>query len=758
MMKASFRLIFAALVATAALVACTKEITPNFENDKVNSEGSRVIAVSFAPQTKTYLDKDGFQPKFNDEDSILISNGEALDTCAVDVNGDKATISTDLTGPLTAVYPYKAAKMNESNLNQIDTVLVSTEQSGKFADANICMAKMTSENDESLSFENKTALFKIIPGAGESTQYVEVSAKNFDIANDGSAGSTRTIHVATTTADSVYVSILVPEGLKVGDLTFSDGTNVKTIKDERTSTAIAVGTLYTVTNENWESPEADIPDGALKGVFSVSADKQVYFSQGNLRYVVSGQKWEFYENQYSFCNTTTYDGHHADTVSLFTWGYNATSSTDPDGQTYVEGHTTDGESFDSTEDWGTQIGDGSTWRTLTNAEWAYLLNTRTDAKNKVGYATVSGVHGIILLPDTFTDPKKNNGIDEFFPASVGEVWESNVYTAGDNWNAMELAGAVFLPAAGFRDGSTVDYVGEDDHYWSSSSSMKDYSEKARSLRFTEGRISFGTSTSRARGSSVRLVTNVSAAPTPTPTEPEYVEITMTVGGQEKTYKWAKCNLGAETETGYGDYYFWGTTVEAYTDVDYAKTTGAFTFKSDNPYGDIYKNNWTSASGFAWLNTPFTNGEYSVKNNKKVFTKYVPEDKKSIYGYNDFYDNKTVLELEDDVANKVLGGTWRMPTKEEFDALCNLTKEWKTNYNNSGVDGYLFTDKNNHSIFLPAAGYGTNLYDAGDDGYYWSSSLLTDNPSVAYCLGFNVGNADAANFYRYYGLPVRALSE
>ena len=51
-MKKTLHILFAALAATAALAGCTKEITsPSFEKDKVNSEGSRVIAVSFASQT-----------------------------------------------------------------------------------------------------------------------------------------------------------------------------------------------------------------------------------------------------------------------------------------------------------------------------------------------------------------------------------------------------------------------------------------------------------------------------------------------------------------------------------------------------------------------------------------------------------------------------------------------------------------------------------------------------------------------------------
>ena len=253
-MKASFRHIFAALAATAALVACTKETTPpSFENDKVNpaAEGSRVIAVSFAPQTKTALSEDGLQPVFVHGDKILVANGQdEPDTCKVSVKDGKATISTKLTGPLTAVYPAKAAGMNSGNPKQIDTVLVSTVQSGEFADANICMAKMKGGNDESLSFENKTAVFCIYPQT-DNPEYVEVSAKNFDIANDYPTGSDYqsldTIHVATTTADSVWVSILVPDDLTIGNLAFSDGTNVKTVTGDRASEPVAASTIYKVT-------------------------------------------------------------------------------------------------------------------------------------------------------------------------------------------------------------------------------------------------------------------------------------------------------------------------------------------------------------------------------------------------------------------------------------------------------------------------------------------------------------------------------
>ena len=209
-------------------------------------------------------------------------------------------------------------------------------------------------------------------------------------------------------------------------------------------------------------------------------------------------------------------------------------------------------------------------------------------------------------------------------------------------------------------------------------------------------------------------------------EKSYVEITMTVGSDTKNYKWAKCNIGATKETDYGDYYAWGdiTGQAAAT-----SKTGAF------------------ATEFSWDNCPFNNGSSSC-------------DGTYFSGVKETVCPDGVLAKDYDVAHKVLGGNWRMPTKAEFDALCSLTKEWKTNYKSSGVKGYLFTDANDNSIFLPAAGcgYGTDLFNAGDYGRYWSSSLNTDLPNDAYYLCFYGGYADTFYSIRYYGLSVHALSE
>ena len=63
-------------------------------------------------------------------------------------------------------------------------------------------------------------------------------------------------------------------------------------------------------------------EGALSGLFSVSADKQVYFSQGNLQYQASTDTWRFAENQYDTIGalnaniSSMYDGW----IDFFRWG------------------------------------------------------------------------------------------------------------------------------------------------------------------------------------------------------------------------------------------------------------------------------------------------------------------------------------------------------------------------------------------------------------------------------------------------------
>lgn len=188
---------------------------------------------------------------------------------------------------------------------------------------------------------------------------------------------------------------------------------------------------------------------------------------------------------------------------------------------------------------------------------------------------------------------------------------------------------------------------------------------------------------------------------------EYVDLGLSV-------KWATCNVGAITPEEYGDYFAWGET-EPKTD-----------------YGwETYK--------------------YGTASNQ--LTKYCNY---SSYGKDGFTDSKTVLDPEDDAAAVNWGGAWRMPRYEEMDELIdNCTWTWTTQ---NGVNGRKVTGPNGNSIFLPAAGVmgNSDLYYAGSLGYYWSSSLLTGSPNLAYYVYFNSDDVGRDRSNRYYGRSVRPV--
>ncbi|UKK67439.1 hypothetical protein L6466_14055 [Prevotella communis] len=233
-----------------------------------------------------------------------------------------------------------------------------------------------------------------------------------------------------------------------------------------------------------------VPDGALSGVFSVSDTKQVYFSKGNLRYESS--KWSFFDNQYDY-----YTSYSADAWDKFGWSTSAT--------TY--GMNTSAANSDYSGDfvdWGATMGTG--WRTLTSDEWTYLFKTRSAStvngteNGRYAKAMVNNVRGIILFPDTYTHP---DGVTA--PTGVNDTgntgWNGNSYTVED-WTKMETAGCVFLPAAGYRNGSRVNNPGS---YGDYSSATPYGTDKTYGVFFGSGSLTPASDGSRFYGCSVRLV-------------------------------------------------------------------------------------------------------------------------------------------------------------------------------------------------------------------------------------------------------------
>jgi hypothetical protein len=164
-------------------------------------------------------------------------------------------------------------------------------------------------------------------------------------------------------------------------------------------------------------------------------------------------------------------------------------------------------------DWGVfnAISNGGnspeSWRTLTYDEWNYLLFSRdgstVDGVDSARFAPakVAGVVGLIVLPDTYVHPTGMAALSNI--NNVGGASTSNTITA-DNWTLMEAAGAVFLPCAGRRNGTSVSDVNVNCRYRAATASSTN-SDNSDVVVITSGTVATYTTYVRSWGFCVRLV-------------------------------------------------------------------------------------------------------------------------------------------------------------------------------------------------------------------------------------------------------------
>ena len=289
--------------------------------------------------------------------------------------------------------------------------------------------------------------------------------------------------------------------------------------------------LVAIAGAGTQASAQTAPANAINGKFSVAADKQVYFSQGNLQYTQSTATWAFAEHQYDMIGTDNVTGgtvsHDAtdgdevfgealaDKIDLFGWsgstaavqwgvGISSNSAADYSGD-FV--------------DWGSNtIGTDApnTWRTLTKKEWKYVLSNRADADTKKGVARINlssdgtmYANGLILLPDTWTAPAGitfKSGVAS--KQSVQAYADYQTFTLSE-WQQLESAGAVFLPAAGMRSTTQVLYVHHNVTLWTAT-----YDDATYVGQVYADSESIGTYLSeRYYGRTVRLVQDVKAVGT-----------------------------------------------------------------------------------------------------------------------------------------------------------------------------------------------------------------------------------------------------
>ena len=262
----------------------------------------------------------------------------------------------------------------------------------------------------------------------------------------------------------------------------------------------------------------------LPAVFTVDAGKTVKFSKGNLQATYNGSSWiwGFAEHQWDYignaAGNTSINGNGTvsanGTVDLFGWVgasstwtgaaqygiSNSTATNNVDGYGNVAGEA-------QKDGWGATV--GTEWRTLTRPEWLYLLSERAtgvtvNSTDNARYtqATINtdgtAVKGLIIFPDSYAGGSPA-GVT-WGTINAKSTFETTCTSAG--WTALEAAGCVFLPAAGYRTASSVTDAGVGGGYWSSSSSNAAY---AFALYFESDYMTIQYGGSRKYGFSVRLV-------------------------------------------------------------------------------------------------------------------------------------------------------------------------------------------------------------------------------------------------------------
>lgn len=529
--------------AILAVAACNKEV--QVEDTPQNNEPVyETLSVKVGAETKVTLETNAAKSAFESGDKIAVWTGAgAFQSCTVDGEGKISVNISSGARSNYAVY-YNGATIPTFESSTLKLTLPDTYNYDDVAgDKNPVpmVAKNVSSDPTDMTFYAVGTLFRVtvkaipsdatglvfqFPGKkvngtftvtnpGTSTPSVATSAP-------GSGEDKVTVTFAAGTATEMTLNIPLPTGAYDDVYITPVGGETKVASARH----IKAGG-YTAARANGRTLTATLVS------FSVSSEKKVIFAPGNLRAtlktfaettggkVSTSSSWKFTDNQYDYISTY-------ETFSIGSnfdhFGWVGSGTTDPlVRESYGVFSATDNVYYGNTgasevlyHDWGALIIGSyaaNTWRTPTGGpegEWRYVIAQRDGASSKRGNATVGGKHGFIILPDSFTDPMKNNGSEAFVPWASSNDYTANVYTTGGDWEAMEAAGAIFLPAAAGRVGTNVtsSTPGKYGYYMSSTAYSADEKYRLRFAFDEDGKASSLSSYShgvRRDGHSVRLV-------------------------------------------------------------------------------------------------------------------------------------------------------------------------------------------------------------------------------------------------------------
>ena len=515
------------LALLATMASCQKD------SDTVTL-GASIDYTSGAPK----LHLSGTTPQWENNDTVWI-NGNGNYTVTFNNNGTTAQITNvarDNNNEYTAVYPanivtgYTGRTVNitlpreqeyvsGTNGQQIRLPLIAYNNGNNLTFKSLCSLVKISINTtgNSLSISRITLTASSAKLSGPTTASIQngqslLGTMDDEAEHDVSLVFSTPEEINSTPSDYYIAVPEFPNNDEVSIIIHtSDGnffplikSNVSLLHNSIASLSITVGQLQT-------------PQHA----FSIDGSRKVRFSKGNLQYTIEDTHvttesnnatgtFRFAKHQYDIIGNANdnISDFYTGWIDLFGYGTSGYKNKKPtlsdenvNAYRYFTIANTD-------YDWGQyNTIDNAHYRTLTSDEWDYLLN-RTMTIEGTDYAhfaeaTVNNVNGVLLIPDGFCWPSSDIAMPHFYNGEPFS-WSEESYTIAE-WSILECAGAVFLPAAGKRSGTSTGNINAYACYWTSTI----HSTANRTARYILFRTSASPTiyaqTGVSNGFSVRLV-------------------------------------------------------------------------------------------------------------------------------------------------------------------------------------------------------------------------------------------------------------
>lgn len=461
-----------ATLVMVGMLACVKE-TPQ-ETTPEEAPGVKVTlstTVSLAEDTKaltptgvkTFAEGEQIAVVYNNGSTTVKAVSEPLAPADITNEGHSAKFTVTLTDPdrsqnVTYIYPAAMAKDNgepnwEALASQDGTLatLASQLDYAKFTGAWTVGALPTGTLDNQLAI-------------------LALTLKS----SDGASVITNEIGRLTifTGAHSYVVTRTPAEGPIYIAIHPTSGADIQLVAQSVTRfyTKSLSGKTYEASNGySLSFRMAALPEGALPGKFTVASGTQVYFAKGNLQH--EGSTWQFAANQWEYYGMEQSPGNDM-------FGYN---------------------------DWSgaTQVSDG--WSVLSQAEWHTLINERTVSNTlhtdaRYTLATLGGSYkGLIVFPDHYVHPEGTG----FTAGTYNGASNFTATVSMEGWAKMEMAGCMFIPAAGYKSSSSTGWQAVGSAVCVSSTTQKE-SKYYYTPYFADGNVDMFDYSNTGTWSSVRM--------------------------------------------------------------------------------------------------------------------------------------------------------------------------------------------------------------------------------------------------------------